>query len=372
MGQTPRAARPRRGHSALIELLRAAASDRMDLRLASFSSHEVDWAIQNGLGALLCRATKEDPNRESSTCWHQVLSADLTARVLVGEQIDAMIEILDRCENIAPITLLKGISLCGQIYPEPHLRPMRDLDFLVPKNTVAGVEHALTERGYLRRIPPHGEPPSDHHHGVPFWHPETENWVEVHWGLVSPKRPFATEPAFAPEEVLRGTLSLDFHDRPAGRLSDELQVIYVASHWAHGAPIPGAMVGLVDLALLLRSAEEIDWEGVLGLTGAFTSLQLQLALSYLDQRGLAIIDDKILAQLASRTYGLNALELAGLGWLIDRHIVSGRSFRWPTTEPIFRSSWEELLWPRQSWRKALRLALYALPRGLRRQLAQHP
>ena len=55
--------------------------------------------------------------------------------MISAEMTDAMKEIIDACEGyVPPLTLLKGISICDQYYPKPHLRLMRDIDFLVEDN----------------------------------------------------------------------------------------------------------------------------------------------------------------------------------------------------------------------------------------------
>ena len=46
--------------------------------------------------------------------------------MIAAEHIDAMQEIIDASRAYVPyLTLLKGISIAEQYYPEPHLRPMR-------------------------------------------------------------------------------------------------------------------------------------------------------------------------------------------------------------------------------------------------------
>src|SRR5262247_696147 len=121
-----------RSRRQLISLLQAAFQGRQDLTLSAFDEARIQWAIETGLGPFLNHTTRADPQAAISPNWPFLQGADLLARILTSEQFDAMEEILEACAgHIPPLTLLKGISICDQHYPEAHLRPMRDIDFLV-------------------------------------------------------------------------------------------------------------------------------------------------------------------------------------------------------------------------------------------------
>jgi hypothetical protein len=346
----------------LLAALRGLVSGRRDLRLADFTQREIDWAIYNGLGPLLHRVTEHDPQRRQSPRWPQLLSADLTARVETGEQIAAMVEILDQCQGAYPLILLKGIVLGQELYPEPHLRPMGDLDVLVAEDAVREVEAALLRLGYLLRQPAGNHITSGHHHGVPFWHPGNENWVEVHWGLVPATSGQEREPAFLPETVFSETRSLVFHGRQTRCLSLELQLLHLTSHWVRGIPLPGGMVGLADLALLLARSEPLDWQKIsLWLQGPTTAVHLYLLLTYLTGRNLATASPQVLETTRRRQGAFGRPSLGLLHWLIDRHVVAGVPFKRPITEPVFRTLWEELSRPAPAWRNLVGLARFAVP-----------
>lgn len=351
---------------ALITLLSTAATRRRDLDLSSFDRLQIDWVIANGLGPLLCYATAKTRARARLPLWHPVLSADLTARVETGDQLEALEEVLDRCERAWPLTLLKGTSICSEYYPEPHLRPMRDLDILVSEAHVSAVENALVDLGYQRRHPGGEATPSNHHHGVPLWHPRTRNWVEVHWGLVPPNSPLAAEPAFRRETVVSETRPFEFRNRPASRLSTELQIVHLACHWAERVPIPGGMIALVDLSLIL-AREAVDWSRIFRwIEGPGTAVRLYLALSYLHRLELARVPTEVLSRMERKQRTVSRSSRAVLNRLIDRYVVAGAGFRVPVTEAVFRTLWEELLEPRPAWRNILGLGRFALPNRMRR------
>src|ERR687897_3778 len=113
-----RAARIRWRRPELVSLLEAISSERGDLSLNPFNAGTVAWAIQSGLGPLFYRAVKDNPNNSASPHWSALKAADLTARVVVGDHLEAMVEIVDACRGqLPPITLLKGISIAEECYP---------------------------------------------------------------------------------------------------------------------------------------------------------------------------------------------------------------------------------------------------------------
>jgi hypothetical protein len=220
----------------LIALLQAVSGGRTDLSLDRFSGTQIDWAIQTGLGPLLFRAIQEGDSDPASAVWRSLNAADLTARVLAGNQLDAMAEIIDTCRGRVPsLTLLKGISIGKEFYPEAHLRLMRDLDFLVGKDCVPAVEAMLQKHGYKQSAKGSAD-----HHNMPFFSPGKRGL-----GRSSP-RPILWYPkssygqSFSHPECFRPTLPVQIPRREVFRLNREMQLVYIACHWAQSfKPIGG-------------------------------------------------------------------------------------------------------------------------------------
>lgn len=313
----------------LIPLLRAASQGRHNLMLGAFDEAQIHWAIETGLGPLLFRTTKAHPQASTSPLWPLLQGADLTARMLTSEQLDAMDEIIDACEGRVPtLTLLKGISICEQYYPEPHLRPMRDIDFLVEAAAHPTVESLLFKLGYRQQSKSSPEVYERHHHSMPFFHPKRSIWVEVHRGLFPRKSKVGAEKVFSLDNLITQLRPSKFQGRKVNRLSDELQLVYIASHWAKKFKAIGGMIALLDVIYLLNHVKnKLNWKQILDwLPGSVASIDLYLMLTYLVKYKLIEIAPEILHELSSKQRSLGSLNLKIVHTLIDRYLVDGRAF----------------------------------------------
>jgi hypothetical protein len=318
--------------------------------------------VTSGLGPWLRRCTAEDPSAAGSPLWPLVQSADLTARLLVAEQLDAMEEIVDVAEPHAlPLTLLKGISLCEQIYPEPHLRTMGDIDILADETAIPALQALLVELGYRPQSDYPAEFYATHHHIMPMFHPRRRVWVEVHRGLFPPGSPAGSDRVFSRELVAAELRPASFRGHRVNRLSDELQLVYLASHWAFGFKRERSMVGMLDVIRLIdRTAPR--WTRILSwLESAFASTYVYLLLDYLARRGLVDLEPNVLEGLRRRQRSLGRANLAALHAVIDRHVVEGRPFDRIVSERSFGIIWAQLLSPGRPSRNALRLGWSLLP-----------
>ena len=313
----------------LIPLLRAASQGRQNLMLGAFDEAQIPWAVETGLGPLLFQTTKADPKAARSPLWPLLQGADLTARMITAEQLDAMSEIIDACEGlVSPLTLLKGISICEQYYPEPHLRPMRDIDFLVGDADLPAVESILLKLGYRQQSKSSPELYKNHHHSMPFFHSQRGIWVEVHRGLFPSKSRFGADKVFSAENLKTQLRPSEFQGQKISRLSNELQIVYIASHWARSFNVVGGIVAILDLIYLLRNTKEaVHWEQVIDwLHGSVASTYLYLILTYLVKYRLSAIAPGILHGLFLRQRSLGNMNLKIAHSLIDRYLVDGKAF----------------------------------------------
>jgi len=356
----------------LLRVLAATVEDRGDVSLAALGEPAVRWALATGLAPALARATRHDPARTASRLWPEIAGADLTARLLGAEQREATVEILDACASLGcRLTLLKGIAIGAWHYPDPALRPMRDVDLLAAEDEVPAVEGVLAALGYVQRsdAPPHFY--DTHHHSTPFLHPRRGVWVEVHRRLASPgRRP--VEPALDMERVRRHLLPADFLGRPVTRLRDELQLVYVASHWARSFKVAGGVFGLLDVLMLLHGAgPALAWDDVLASLdrSPATAGHLYAALTYLEARGLAAAPAAPLEGLRRRQRAFGRTSLRLVHAMIDRFMVAGAPQGRLLSLDRARVAWRTLLLPDPPLRNLARLPWSLLPRRPSRRAA---
>jgi Uncharacterised nucleotidyltransferase len=271
-------------------------------RRAADELRNFEWALQGGLGPLMHHALARAelvPER-----WREaLLSADLTARVRQGSAVDATLQIIEACADLrVRLTLLKGISVSEQLYPAEHLRPMADIDLLIPAHDYARVEPALLSRGYSRLD---FAPIGGFHHGAPLRDTHRQVTVELHTSLFDEDSPFCDGTAFSPSNVALRTVASTYHARPVHRLSLELQLAYIASSWFNDLTVhkvhPSFLASLFDAVYLLSTrAHEMDWSSMLGwLDSDMAKASLYAMATYLPRFGVPPIPAETLSRLAA-------------------------------------------------------------------------
>jgi hypothetical protein len=347
----------------LIPLLRTVSEGRTDLRLSDFDQSQIEWAVETGLGPLLLRSIESNSNNTVSPYWALIKGADLTARVLNTDQLEAMTEIIDACQgDLPPLTLLKGIALCGQYYAEPHFRTMRDIDFLVEGEAVPLVESVLRDLGYVQKSHQPPEFYRDHQHTTPFFNAETGVWVEVHRGLFRSGTELGLDGVFSLETIRKELCPSKFIGRPVNRFSPELQIVYLASHWAFSLELLGAMHAMVDLIFILRQGRTIKWPKILAwLDASRASAPLYLLLTYLEKYRLIEISPEILHELFLKQRCFGYLNLALLHSLIDHYFVGGRRLGMIMSKRNFDIIWRTLLLPGPPYKNLMRVPWNLMP-----------
>jgi Uncharacterised nucleotidyltransferase len=331
----------------LISALEAISSGRGDLPLDDFDAGAIAWAIQSGFGPLLYRVVRQNAQSSVNCHWASVKAADLTARIVMGEHFEAVGEIVDSCRpSLPPLTLLKGISISEECYPEPHLRLMRDIDLLIEKQWLPTVETVLRQLGYRQRSDGAARYET-HHHAEPFFHKEKQVWVEVHHGLFSPQRRAGSARVFSPENIAGQSRPSQFQGREVRRLSLELQLIYLAAHWAQDFARVGGMVAFADTIYLLKcAADGLSWEWILSAVyRSVPATYLYLLLSYMDRYDLVKIAPGIMRELSSSQPSFGSLGLKTVHRMIDRYLVTATGFGPVLTERTVGIVWKTLMLP---------------------------
>ena len=347
----------------LIRLFKYATTDspqdsatRAACPLDCVDDRQIQWVLDAGLGALLYRATRDCVDRVP-VAWRDVLlSAELTARVKHGNLVDTANEVIQICQErqIRP-TLLKGISISDQHYPIAHLRPMGDIDILVPADAHESVESALLHRGYVRM--PDFRLSKGAKHGVPLAHPERHVWVELHTALFD-EDCLESDVLSVPNVTTQRVVST-FHGRRVYRLTDELQLLYIASSWIGDLARytieihPSCVPPLLDVLYLLKASGKVLDQSRLtvGAGSEMAMASLYVMLAYLARHGLDSESHRLSRVLASNQKIVGPLQLRIIHAALDRYLIGGRSWNLPLPLPVpGRYS------PRHQLRKRLRRA----------------
>lgn len=173
-----------------------------------------------------------------------------------------------------PVVALKGICFALTIYPEIGLRPMADLDLLLPASQVASALHIVRSCGYADAVP-EAIPGLDELLSRPACLRKTElplTTLEVHHTL-------------AAEDTSAHTVSVDWFwsqtefmeaytpGRKLGRLrmlSPTAQLLYACAHAMQHGGRKASLRWLYDIDLLVRvHAARLDWELLLAQARSF-------------------------------------------------------------------------------------------------------
>ena len=294
------------------------------------------WALTGGLAPLLHSAAATCAEILPPTWRDELLGADLTARVRHAGIVDDMLKILDARDRLGiEVTLLKGVSVSEQFYPQEHFRPMADIDLLVTPAAYPRIENALLARGY-RRLEPwamHG-----HQHGAPLLHADRGSVIELHTRLFAADSELGAGDAFGAANVVRQSVASIYHGRPVKRLSVELQLAYVAASWFNDMTVyrfqPSFIASLFDaIYLLRRCGQSLDWPGLLEwLDNEMARASLRALLSYLPRYGVPAPPPVLEALAAKRLLGPVQQRLVHQA--LDRYLIGGRAWDLPIPPPV--------------------------------------
>ena len=242
------------GHPALYARLREAASrlQRWDWLAARAEAH--------GLAPLVYTHLKDagvalPPSVHDELQAYYLLHAH-ASRVRASALTDILAAF--QSEGI-PVLLLKGAALAYLVYPRPVLRPMRDIDLLVPPQDAPRAQAALRTLGFTAAGP--ATQPTDHHL------PACERVVDGQW--VSVEVHCALDPAYldgpphAYADLAPTLQTFTLGDLLAAALGREETLWHIyrhtfLNHWYYEWP---RLIGVADLVSLVEAwADRLDWD----------------------------------------------------------------------------------------------------------------
>jgi hypothetical protein len=165
-------------------------------------------------------------------------------------------DILSRLAKIhTPVILLKGAHLAKFVYPHAGLRPMGDLDLLIPQGRLGQAHQALVSMGYTAKRNFFIQRERKTHHHLPPYH-RRNRIVELHWTIASPLSPLNIDL----EGLWQRARPAPGHKPPAWLLSPEDLLLHLSLHLLQDEFSSGIR-RIYDIAQALDYYQaELDWE----------------------------------------------------------------------------------------------------------------
>ena len=208
---------------------------------------------------------------------------------------DAMAPVLESLHKAGfPLMLLKGIPLILLYYQDPGVRPMRDIDVLVPRRDAQRAIEFLTAQGWTliswapRRLL---EGFFSFKHSLGFVAgPEKE--LDLHWHVLYQARTEEAE-----RDFWQMVVPLEFQGVPAVALCQTDQFTTTLVHGMGWNPIT-PIRWIPDAMEILRRPPGVDWERFLDHARRYRlGLPLRDALGYLAERFQAPVPTRVLDSL---------------------------------------------------------------------------
>ena len=238
-------------------------------RLAQQAILISDWsavptqAEAQGLGPLLYWQLKAAAIPVPTAVRRELQALYLRHRHANGVRIQVLVDILQAFQAAAmQVRVLKGAALAPLIYPEPALRPMRDLDLLVRSADLSRAQTILSELGFnIPRPFSAGRPVEKHLEAAARQVDGLQVSVELHHNLFSTFE----RVSLTMEQLTGEPVPVSLPGFVGQALSGEDMVWHLAQHIAYHASIwePIRLIWVADLVgLAERLVGQIDWDDV--------------------------------------------------------------------------------------------------------------
>lgn len=176
----------------------------------------------------------------------------------------AVLPVIQRCsERHVPIIMLKGSFLAGEIYRDPALRPMGDVDILVKKEDILEMVSILQESGF--------SPSQQEEYRMSVWletlksgrensamdellihlppfHGAGGHVIELHYSIMLRAR----HPECRTEDLFARAIPFTFESAVTNALCAEDCLLHLCEHYIRQHCLGSGPKGLVDIALVIK------------------------------------------------------------------------------------------------------------------------
>ncbi len=163
-----------------------------------------------------------------------------------------------------PVVALKGIYLANHIYPHSGMRPMGDIDLLVPERDLSQARGILLAQGYVQRSDvAYGreirEDVEIAHHLAPFVKADSPT-IELHWHIIKPGESL---PLFPVGELWSRTVAGNIGNVSVLALTNEATLVHLCIHLAYNHIFAFGLRPLVDVHTLVSTfGDQLDWDEI--------------------------------------------------------------------------------------------------------------
>ena len=293
----------------VIKLLQAAAWQGNTLDPGQLTDEDISTANQYGLGPLLAWLMRSEHASLDIMLRKRLASIGAMSRFLTASIANAVVQLAVESGDSRKFMLLKGASLITDVYPVPHLRLMGDIDILVQEKDLAPVCAMLTKLGYEQYPDLPASFYENHHHLMPFRHPNSEVWIEVHSAIFPPGHPCATLPVFQADYFRRYHQPVMYQTHAFVRPMAELNLLYIITHWMLEFRVQDSAGQLLDIIYLMKKyGANFDWQIFAQMVdNRCTVACVTIVLEYLQGEQLVAIEPRQLTRLRGKK--------SACGWL---------------------------------------------------------
>ena len=159
-----------------------------------------------------------------------------------------------------PVIALKGAYLAEAIYGNLALRPLGDLDLMVPKADAQRAADILVKLGFLSPSRALMEKSLAHGKHLPtFFHADRRCIVEIHWHVTTPDAPYG----IAIDELWARSQSLLLAGSAVRVLSPEDVLLHLCMHLSYEHQFSFGLRPYIDLAWFSgKKGSDLDWNVV--------------------------------------------------------------------------------------------------------------
>lgn len=285
---------------------------------------------------------------------HSTYLASAARGMQMQNQLRSIAHALDQAG--VPLIALKGIYLASVVYQNLALRPMSDIDIMVPLEQLYVAGDALQAIGYTPFYEDTGVIDLTRRRHLSLLVHENGTPLEVHWTITHPNKPWNIDP----QELWHDAIPMKHIDAHVNGLSPENMILHLCLHASYQHQFVFGLHSIYDIArTIMHFGDKLKWDTVVERAtrwqwtkGVYVSLYLARDFVGAD------VPENVLARLRPTEHADEMVTAARQQLFVERHVVAS------VTTPVVE------VWRSQSLKERIRLLAQHLYLS-RAELAKH-